>query len=242
MSTTNRKVLVALVTGANKGIGKGTARELARRDVRVVMGVRDIERGRAAARDLETEGLLVDVVGLDVTDESSVQAAAETIEHKYGKLDILVNNAGISLGYDPELAFDARAFTRTFDTNLFGMVRVTSAMLPLLRESSAARVVNLSSTLGSLTITSEATDMPMLAAYNGSKTAVNALTVEYAQILKPEGIKVNAADPGYTATDLNNYAGPRTVEQGAAVVVHLATLTDDGPTGGYFDDNGQLPW
>ncbi len=233
---------IALVTGANKGIGKEIARQLAKHGVHVIMGARNLERGQAAVNELGQAGLSVELVQLDVTDDQSVAAAAETIKQKHGKLDILVNNAGIAIWPQDPLQFDVAAFQKTYDTNVFGTLRVTGAMHELLRASGRGRVVNMSSSLGSLSLTLQQPERTILPAYNSSKAAVNALTVIYANLLGKDGIKVNAACPGFTATDLNQHRGMRSVEEGAATPVRLALLEDDGPTAGFFDDGGAIEW
>jgi NAD(P)-dependent dehydrogenase (short-subunit alcohol dehydrogenase family) len=233
---------VALVTGANKGIGYEIARQLgATGDIEVLVGARDPVRGRAAAESLNAVA-----VQLDVTDEASVAAAAKWIEQEYGRLDILVNNAGIlaERGEMPS-ATSLDVMRRTYETNLFGVVAVTNAMLPLLRRAPAARIVNMSSGLGSLTWCTTPGhpyfERPILA-YNSSKSAINAVTVAYAAELRDSPIKVNAADPGYCATDLNGHSGHRTPAQGATAAVRLATLDGDGPTGQFLDEDGAVPW
>jgi NAD(P)-dependent dehydrogenase (short-subunit alcohol dehydrogenase family) len=233
---------IALITGANKGIGYEIARLLAGRGVTTIVGARDEERGRAAA-----ERLGQPYVRLDVTDEDSVAAAAKWIEQEYGTLDILVNNAGIAGdGAHPvPSTTSARALREVYETNVFGVVTVTNAMLPLLRTSPAGRIVNMSSELGSLTMAADP-DSPFAAAnfmaYNSSKSALNMITLSYARELRDTPIKVNAGNPGYCATDLNANSGFRTPEQGAAIAVRLATLDADGPTGAYLQDDGVLPW
>jgi NAD(P)-dependent dehydrogenase (short-subunit alcohol dehydrogenase family) len=239
----NRRV--AVVTGANKGIGLEIARQLAREGITVYLGARDGARGREAAEKLRGEGLDARPLRLDVTDEPSVAAAAALLERDPGRLDILVNNAGIAIDDGPPSRVSMDALRRTYETNVFGLVRVTQALLPLLRRSDAGRIVNLSSSLGSLTLNSDPS-WPFASvkflAYNSSKSAVNAITVQLAWELRDTKIKVNAADPGYVATDMNRHQGERSVEQGAATPVRLATLPADGPTGGYFDDDGPIPW
>ena len=236
---------VAVVTGANKGIGFEIARQLAREEITVFIGARDEERGRAAAEKLQAEGLDARPLRLDVTDDASVAAAASFVEQNAGRLDVLVNNAGVAIDDGPPSRVSIDALRRTYETNVFGVVRTTQAMLPLLRRSDAGRIVNLSSGLGSLTQNSdpswEFASVKYLA-YNSSKTAVNAITVQFAYELRDTPIKVNAADPGYVATDMNRNQGVRSVEQGAATPVRLALLPPDGPTGGYFNDDGPLPW
>lgn len=235
----------ALITGANKGIGKEIARQLGAKGMTVLIGARDKQRGAEAAQELHQDGFEAHHIQLDVTDEASIAAAASEIEAAYGKLDVLINNAGIALDSGPASGLDLATLRRTFDTNVFGVFSVTRAMLPLLKKSESGRIVNLSSGLGSLTQNSDpnwgfAGVKPL--AYNSSKAALNMMTVIFAAELKDTPIKVNAADPGFTATDLNQHRGTRTVEQGAAAAVRLATLPEDGPTGGYFDEDGPVPW
>ena len=243
---------VALVTGANKGIGRATAEQLAGLGMTVLIGARDPRLGARAAEEI---GEAAHAVTLDVTDRATVSEAARWIGERFGRLDVLVNNAGItgSGHVAPRDALDQIPsvvnldMVRTvFETNVFGVIAVTNAMLPLLRRSPAPRVVNLSSGAGSLTITS-APDGPMAqlpasAAYAPSKAALNALTVQYANELRKDGFLVNAVSPGYVATDINAHDGFLTPAQGAAVVVSLATLGDDGPTGGFFGAEGRMPW
>ncbi|TMR10262.1 SDR family oxidoreductase [Nonomuraea turkmeniaca] len=233
---------IALITGANKGIGYEIARLLAEQGVTAIVGARDEERGRAAA-----ERLGLPYVRIDVTDEDSAAAAAKWIEQKFGTLDILVNNAGIAgdLSQVQPSAASARALRDVYETNVFGVVTVTNAMLPLLRTSPAGRIVNMSSELGSLTMAADPAspfaDATFLA-YNSSKSALNMITVLYARELKDTPIKVNAANPGYCATDLNGHSGFRTAEQGAAIAVRLATLDENGPTASYQQEAGVVPW
>jgi NAD(P)-dependent dehydrogenase (short-subunit alcohol dehydrogenase family) len=233
---------IALITGANKGIGYEIARLLAGQDVTTIVGARDEERGRAAA-----ERLGQPYVRLDVTDEASVTAAAKSIEQEYGRLDILVNNAAIGgdISAITPSTTPVAAVREVYETNVFGVVAVTNAMLPLLRQSEAGRIVNMTSELGSLTMAMDP-ETPYwqfnALPYNSSKTALNMITVSYAKELMDTPIKVNAANPGYCATDLNGHTGFRTAEQGAAIAVRLATLDADGPTGAYLEDAGVLPW
>jgi len=236
---------IALITGANKGIGKEIARQLGAQGMTVLLGARDEGRGSEAAAELKQSGINAHAVRLDVTDEASIEAAARQIESEFGRLDVLVNNAGIALDTGPASTLEMDVLRRTYETNVFGVFAVTRALLPLLKKSPAGRVVNLSSGLGSLAQNSDpswefAPFKPL--AYNSSKAALNMMTVIFAAELKDANIKVNAADPGYTATDMNQNNGTRTVEQGATAAVRLATLPDDGPTGGYFDEDGPLPW
>ncbi len=234
---------IALITGANKGIGLETARQLARdHGFTVLIGARDEKRGEEAAKSI---GDKAHVVRLDVTDGASVAEAARHIEEQFGGLDVLVNNAGIALDREPPSQLDLDTMRRTFETNVFGAFAVTQAMLPMLRKSAAGRIVNLSSTLGSLAQNSDPNwehAEVNLAGYNSSKAALNMVTVTFAKELRDTPIKINSADPGYTATDLNGHQGTRTVEQGATAAVRLATLPDDGPTGGFFDENGPIAW
>lgn len=236
---------IALVTGANKGIGLEIARQLAQQGSTVLIGARDEQRGEVAASGLRSEGLKAHFIQLDVTDQATIDAAAQKIESEYGKLDILINNAAVALDRTPPSQLDIDILRRTYDTNVFGVFAVTKALLPLLRKSEAGRIVNMSSGLGSLTQNSDPNgpfaEVNILA-YNTSKTTVNAITVQFAKELRDTPIKVNAADPGYVATDLNNHSGPRTVQQGAIAPVRLATLPADGPTGGYFNEDGVVPW
>jgi NAD(P)-dependent dehydrogenase (short-subunit alcohol dehydrogenase family) len=241
---TNKRI--ALVTGANKGIGYETARGLAGQGITVLLGARDEQRGKEAAAKLQSEGLDVQFLPLDVNDPATHKAAHGFIEDKFGKLDILVNNAGIAIDLNRKASeVDMQTLRKTFDTNFFGVVAVTQALLPLIRRSDAGRIVNVSSGLGSLTQHNNPSWLGYpfkLLAYNSSKTALNAFTVMLAYDLKDTPIKVNSADPGYTATDLNNHSGYKTVEQGATIIIQLATLPADGATGSYFDDQGVLPW
>ncbi len=225
-----------LITGANKGLGYETARRLTAAGHTVYLGARNTERGVAAAAELGAR-----FVQLDVTDDASVAAAVAVVEAG-GGLDILVNNAGIEVrspGGDiigaAELTADV--MREVFETNVFGLVRVTHAFLPLLERSAAPVVVNLSSSLASL---AQAGKGYPGAAYPTSKTAVNMLTVQFANAF-PQ-MRINAVEPGYTATDLNRHQGVQTVEEGAEIIVRMALLGPDGPTGGYFDATGPLPW
>ncbi|MGC9665237.1 SDR family oxidoreductase [Planosporangium sp. 12N6] len=237
---------IALVSGANKGIGYEIARGLGRAGVTVLVGARDPGTGTVAAENLAAEGAVAVPLELDVTDPVSVAAAAARIERDYGRLDILVNNAGILLehGRKPSQT-PVELLARTYATNVYGVVALTNALLPLIRRAPAGRIVNMSSGLGSLALTSDPRhpygQAPLLA-YNSSKSALNAVTVSYANELRDTPVKVNAADPGYCATDMNGHSGPRTPTQGAVAAIRLATLPDDGPTGGFFDEDGVQPW
>ncbi|MFG2813098.1 SDR family oxidoreductase [Streptomyces sp. NPDC048410] len=239
----------ALVTGANKGIGYEIAAGLGALGYRVGVGARDDARREAAVEKLRAAGVDAFGVPLDVTDERSVAEAAALIEQQAGGLDVLVNNAGISGDLGPDWVQDPTTIdldmVRTVvDTNVLGVVRVTNAMLPLLRRSSAPRVVNVSSSVGSLTRQADPDiDVgPVMAAYAPSKTFLNGMTVQYARQLAGTGVLINAMCPGLVATDFNGHAGSRTPEQGAATAIRLATLPDDGPTGAFYEDAGVVPW
>ena len=236
---------IALVTRANKGIGYQIAAGLGILGWRVGVGARDDERREAAVAELRAAGADAFGVPLDVTDDASVAAAAGLVEERAGRLDVLVNNAGITGGV-PQLptTVDPATVRAAVETNVIGVIRVTNAMLPLLRRAASPRIVNMSSSVGSLTLqtTPGAETGPIAVAYAPSKTFLNAVTVQYAKELHDTNILINAACPGFTATDLNGFRGVRTPEQGAAIAIHLATLPDDGPTGGFFDDAGEVPW
>jgi NAD(P)-dependent dehydrogenase (short-subunit alcohol dehydrogenase family) len=236
---------IALISGANKGIGYEIARGLGARKITVLVGARDQARGQAAVEKLKAEGADARFVQLNVTDQGTIQRAAEWIEKELGRLDILVNNAGIGdFGARPSGA-DLAKVREVYDTNVFGTMALTQAMLPLLRKSKHGRVVNVSSGLGSLTLASQP-DSPvsqfLLLGYNTSKSALNSLTVQFANELKDTPIKVNAICPGYCATDLNGNSGPRSAAQGAVAAIQYATIGADGPTGGYFNEDGRMPW
>jgi NAD(P)-dependent dehydrogenase (short-subunit alcohol dehydrogenase family) len=251
--TAHRKV--ALVTGANKGIGRGTAAQLAELGMTVLVGARDPLRGEEAAAALRAAGGDAHALTLDVTDPATVQEAAKQVEERFGHLDVLVNNAGITGSGQVSPAdahdqvpssVDLDMVRAVFETNVFGVIAVINAMLPLLRRSPAPRIVNVSSHAASLTVTSDP-DGPLAAllpsaAYSPSKSALNALTVQYANELRKDGVLVNAVAPGYVDTDSNNHTGFLTVAQGAAVVVRMATLGADGPTAGFFAEEGPVPW
>jgi NAD(P)-dependent dehydrogenase (short-subunit alcohol dehydrogenase family) len=245
MSTVSK---IALITGANRGIGFEIARQLGAQGVTILAGIRDQARGEAAAQQLRVWGIDAIALHLDVTNQATIDAAAAWIDQTYGTLDILVNNAGISTGEGstPPSELALEAVRETFATNVFGVFAVTKAMLPLLRRAEAGRIVNLSSEMGSLGITSDPTSfaahLPPTLAYNASKTALNALTVFFAKELRNTPIKVNSVSPGYVATDLNGHSGFLTSEQGAKVPVDFATLPVDGPTGGFFGAQGVIAW
>lgn len=251
--TTHNKV--ALITGANKGIGRAAAEQLAALGTTVLIGARDPRRGEETAAALRASGNDAYEATLDVTDPATARTAAKHVEERFGHLDVLINNAGItgSGQVAPQDAHDQVPSSvdldmvrAVFETNVFGVIAVTNAMLPLLRRSSAPRIVNVSTHAASLTITSDPNSplagLPTSAAYTPSKTALTSLTVQYANELRKDGILVNAVAPGYVDTDSNNHSGHLAPAQGAAVVVRLATLAPDGRTGGFFDEDGPVPW
>jgi NAD(P)-dependent dehydrogenase (short-subunit alcohol dehydrogenase family) len=246
---------VALVTGANQGIGLQIAKELAAKNFTVLVGSRDYARGEEAAKKIDGDARALQ---LDVTDQASIAAAAERVGNEFGRLDVLVNNAAISRtrrlqGMTVEESVKSTRpsvvsldeIRAVFETNVFGAVAVTQALLPLLREAPAARIVNVSSGVGSLTQNSDPA-CPYRSifgpVYPASKTALNAMTLAMAIELESTGIKVNAACPGYTKTNLNNYTGTQTVEEGAREPLRLALLGPDGPTGTFSNAAGPLPW
>ncbi len=244
---------IALVTGANKGIGLQIAKDLAAHGFTVLVGSRNLERGEEAAKSVGPDARALQ---LDVTDRASIAAAAERIRNEVGRLDVLVNNAGITNAGTPGRPMQEVARSglmnvvsldevRTvWETNVFSVIAVTQAMLPLLRQAPAARIVNISSGGGSLTLNAdpENSHRRMFGNYSASKSALNAITLAFAVNLEAEGIKVNAADPGFTKTDLNNNQGTGTVEEGAREAVRLALLGADGPTGTFSNNNGPVPW
>ncbi len=236
----------ALITGANRSIGYETARQLGALGYRIWLGSRDTARGSAAAAQLAAEGHDVRCLSFDVTSDDSVRAAAARVQEEDGRLDVLVNNAGILGG--PPVAPSQQAIGEirdVYETNVFGAIRVTQAFLPLLVSAGRANVVMVSSGLGSLGWLSDPDNRfygVNILGYNSSKSALNAVTLCFAKELAPVGIKVNAADPGYTATDFNRHSGYRTVEQAAAGIVWLASLDAAGPTGGFYFEREQVPW
>jgi NAD(P)-dependent dehydrogenase (short-subunit alcohol dehydrogenase family) len=241
---------IALVTGSNRGIGLEITRQLAEKGIRVVLSGRDHAAVTDAAANLCSTGLDVEGLQLDVTDSQSIAAAAAELDTKYGRLDILVNNAAIRIeeyGKQPSEQ-SLGEWRETFDTNLFGLVEVTLAVLPMIRRSPAGRIVNVSSLLASLTLHSDpdsytySPTFKSLPAYSAAKSAVNSWTVHLAYELRDTPIKVNSAHPGYTKTDMNDGAGDLEPAAGAATSVSLALLDDDGPTGSYVHAGKVLPW
>jgi NAD(P)-dependent dehydrogenase (short-subunit alcohol dehydrogenase family) len=247
---------VALVTGANQGIGLQIAKDLAAHGIAVLVGSRNLERGEAAAKEVGPDGYALQ---LDVTDQTSIRAAAQRVGSEFGRLDVLIQNAAISNTRKlPGQSIEAYAKTTrpsnvsldemraVWDTNVFGVLAVYQAMLPLLRKTPGARIVNVSSGVGSLT-TNSSPGFPWRATfgpvYPASKAALNALTVAMALELEAEGIKVNAVSPGFTKTNLNGYAGTESVEAGAREAVRVALLGPDGPTGKFTRwENETIPW
>jgi NAD(P)-dependent dehydrogenase (short-subunit alcohol dehydrogenase family) len=245
MTTPDRKIV--LITGANKGIGLETARELGQAGHTVLLGARDASRGTAAANELTAEGLRARFVRLDVTSPETIAAAAELIEAEYGRLDILINNAGISRDRPhPPDELPVAALREIYETNVFGVVAVTNAMLPLLRKSAAGYIGNVSSGLGTVALLTDR-ESPWLQyagllGYNSSKAALNAITLIYAATLRDAGITVNALSPGFCATDLNRHTGHLSASEGGAHIARQVTLPDP-PTGVFLSETGGThPW
>ncbi|WP_405104012.1 SDR family NAD(P)-dependent oxidoreductase [Micromonospora sp. NBC_01412] len=236
---------IALVTGANKGIGYEIAAGLGALGWSVGIGARDEQRREDAVAKLRAAGVDAFGVPLDVTDDASVAAAAALIEERAGRLDVLVNNAGVAGAWPEEPStVTPEGMRAVVETNVIGVVRVINAMLPLLRRSERPRIVNQSSHVASLALqTTPGVDLGGVSgAYSPSKTFLNAVTIQYAKELSDTNIKINNACPGYVATDLNAFHGTSTPAEGAKIAIRLATLPDDGPTGGLFDDAGNVPW
>ncbi|MGP4102867.1 SDR family NAD(P)-dependent oxidoreductase [Nonomuraea sp. KM90] len=234
---------VALVTGANKGLGRETARRLAGRNWRVFLAARDRERGMRTVDELAAEGLDLEFVELDVACDESVAAAAKAVAARVDRLDVLVNNAGIGSPVLDPAGTGVDAVRQVFEVNVFGQVRVTHAFLPLLRRSAWPRVVMVSSALASLAHAADPARPEsgfLNLAYASSKTALNMIVSQYARAL--DGFKINAADPGFPATDMNQHTGIHTLTEGTDAIIRLATLDAAGPTGGFFDRDGVVPW
>jgi NAD(P)-dependent dehydrogenase (short-subunit alcohol dehydrogenase family) len=237
---------IALITGANKGIGFEVARQLGMEGITVLVGARDPQLGEGAVAKLKAGGADAHFIELDVTKPEAIAKAAEQIRALYGRLDILVNNAGVvAKGDGPPSVADPDAVRRILDVNFFGVLAVTQAMLPLVRNAASGRIVMVSSGLGSLTWNADpnwsfAAYKPL--GYNGSKAILNMMTVQLAWELRDTPIKVNTVNPGYTATDLNGNSGSQTVEEGAAETVRQSLAPDDAPTGGFFETRGTVPW
>jgi NAD(P)-dependent dehydrogenase (short-subunit alcohol dehydrogenase family) len=242
----------ALITGANRSIGFEITRQLATQGYFIYLGSRDKAKGEQAADELKAEGLTnIEVVEIDTSDAASIAAARDYIAQKTGVLDVLINNAGISGGFpQPASSLDVAIIREVFNTNVFGVILTTQAFLELLKASAEPRIVNVTSGLASLTLHSDPSWKyyeVKSAAYGPSKSALNAYTIALAHELRDTAFKVNAVDPGYTATEFNHYNGPGTVPDAAARIVKYATIGNDGPTGGFFsDDNnpetGVSPW
>jgi NAD(P)-dependent dehydrogenase (short-subunit alcohol dehydrogenase family) len=243
MSTPNK---IALITGANKGLGFEISRQLGKLGITILLGSRSKTRGLAAVEELKAEQIEAHALIIDVTHEPSIDRAVEFIEREYGHLDILINNAGIMEDQSLKPSNAPHDLLRAvFDTNFFGVINVTQAMLPLLQKSEAPRIVNISSSLGSLTLQADP-DGPFaetkVLGYDASKTALNAFTIHLAHELRDTPIKVNSACPGWVKTDMGGPNAPGTVESGADTPVWLATLPSDGPTGGFFNSRKPVPW
>ncbi|HEY7306483.1 MAG TPA: SDR family oxidoreductase [Bryobacteraceae bacterium] len=239
---------IALVTGANKGLGLEMARQLGQEGVTVVLAARDPQKGEAAVEKLRKDGLDVQFLKLDVTRKEDHTAAAAFLEQKFGRLDILINNAGIApepLGAGKTSTTDGDVLRRTFETNFFGPVALTQTLLPLLEKSDAARIVNMSSILGSQGLHADPQspiyDFKALA-YDASKAALNSFTIHLAHELKNTNIKINSAHPGWVKTDMGTDAAPMELPEGGKTGVDLALLNEDGPTGGFFHLGKTLPW
>jgi NAD(P)-dependent dehydrogenase (short-subunit alcohol dehydrogenase family) len=241
--------MVALISGANKGIGFETGRQLGKLGYTVLLGSRDALKGEVAARQLRHEGLDARVVKLDVTRQGDIDAAVKLIEKDFGKLDVLVNNAGVmnEKGWTQNTTSETRLenLRATFEANVFAVVALTTALLPMLRKAPSARIVNVSSILGSLSLQAtpgSPTYMTKLFAYNASKAALNMFTIHLAHELRKTKIKVNSAHPGWVKTDLGGTGAPMSPVDGAKTEVQLATLPEDGPTGGFFHEGQAIAW
>ncbi len=246
---TQQKVKVALITGANRGIGFETAKGLAALGITVILGTRDIIKGQAAAQQLQDLGFKAEAIEYDANQSQSADSVYEYIDEHYGKLDILVNNAGILqeqlMGKNNSTSVSADVLQQTFQTNLFAVIALTQKLLPLIKKAPAGRIVNLSSILASLTLHSmpkSPIDPAKAFAYNASKTALNAYTIHLARELRDTNVKVNAAHPGWVKTSVGGANAPMEVEDSAKTSIQLATLNDDGASGGFFHDGEALPW
>ncbi len=246
---TQQKVKVALITGANRGIGFETAKGLAALGITVILGTRDIIKGQAAAKQLQDLGFKAEAIEYDANQSQSADSVYEYIDEHYGKLDILVNNAGMLqeqlMGKNNSTSVSADVLQQTFQTNLFAVIALTQKLLPLIEKAPAGRIVNLSSILASLTLHSmpkSPIDPAKAFAYNASKTALNAYTIHLARELRDTNIKVNSAHPGWVKTSVGGANAPMEVEDSAKTSIQLATLNDDGASGGFFHDGEALPW
>ena len=241
---------IALITGANKGIGFETARQLGNEGVTIIAAARNAEKGNYAVEELKKDGIDVEFLKLDVDNDADIKAAVDHIGSKYGKLDILINNAGIQVesenwGTNNTAEISETALRQTLDTNFFNVVKLTNALLPLIKKSEAGRIVNLSSILGSLALHADPNSpiySSKLFAYDTSKTALNSYTIHLAAALADTKIKVNSAHPGWVKTDMGTDAAPMEIADGAKTSVALALLNADGPTGKYIHLGNELPW
>jgi NAD(P)-dependent dehydrogenase (short-subunit alcohol dehydrogenase family) len=237
---------IALITGANKGIGFEVARQLGKQKCTVLIGARDVKLGGEAAAKLSKEGIDARFVELDVTHRDTIEAARAQIEREFGRIDILINNAGINApGDGPPSRVDLDAANRVLQTNFIGALAVAQIMLPLVRKSAGGHIINVSSELGSITGHSDPNwkFAPVkFIAYCAAKAAMNMMTVQLAYELRDTNVKVNSVNPGYTATDLNNNQGPQTLEEGSAEIVRVALTGDGGPSGKFLETGGSIPW
>jgi NAD(P)-dependent dehydrogenase (short-subunit alcohol dehydrogenase family) len=229
---------IALVSGGNRGIGFAACKGLSQAGLQVILGSREIEKGHLAAETLQKEGFRVDPHQLDVTDPQSIAAIKEYIVKEYGRLDVLVNNAGIHLDSGKSfLNVPIEIVSQTFETNIYGALRLCQVFIPLMKENQYGRIVNVSSDMGSLSRMSGRS-----VAYRMSKAGINALTRVIASEMRGTNIKVNTMSPGWVRTDMGGPSAPRSPEQGADTIIWLATLPEDGPSGGYFKDHETVPW
>lgn len=249
MDAANAVEKVAFITGANRGIGFQTAQDLGKLGIAVVIGARDLAKGKEAAEKLKAQGIVADAIRFDALDPNSYKEAYDYFDGLYGRLDILVNNAGVMKeilsGGPTASTVSAKILKDTFETNFFSVVALTQTLLPLIQKSSGGRIVNLSSILGSLTLNSDPAS-PLgtnkAFAYNSSKTALNAFTVHLADELRNTKIKVNSAHPGWVKTDMGGQEAPMEIVDGSKTSVLLATLPESGRTGGYVHLDETLPW
>lgn len=233
------------ITGANKGIGYETAKQLGKQGYFVFLGARSEANGKEAVRRLREEGVEAEYISIDVANSSTIASAAEEVAALTSSLDVLINNAGISAGGNIPSEQNIEDIRRVYEVNVFGPIQIIQAMLPLLKKAPCGRIVNVSSGLGSLTFNSDPAHEHYGANpldYNSSKTALNAVTVMFAKEFAGTSLKINTVDPGYTATDLNGNSGTRTVSHSAGTVAKLALIGEDGPSGRFFDENGEIPW
>lgn len=247
MSTSQQRI--AFITGANRGIGFETARHLGEQGIKVIIGARDEAKGLEAVVQLKAGGVDAEYLHYDAASANSTHAVAEALQSRFGRLDILINNAGILkeelIGQNNTLTVAQHTLKETFEANFFAVVALTQALLPLLQQSPAGRIVNLSSILGSQTLHStpdSPIDVAKGLAYNASKTALNMFTIHLAHALKNSRIKVNSAHPGWVKTELGGPDAPMEISDSWKTSVRLATLDDNGPNGGYFHEDQALPW